>query len=289
MLNGELDVKTVAFYVKRMADFSDDGKTLWGAYGYRWLKHFGYSVGHDTNQIKKIINILKNDPDDRRCVLQMWDPLQDLAKEGRDIPCNTNIYFKIRNNKLYMTVCCRSNDIIWGTYGANAVHMSMLHEFMASSIGVELGEYHQISDSFHAYEKVYKPLQEKLGPLDYYSFKYPIQGFSNVYELNDVNPYPMMSIPYEKWIIELDNFMYDLKRWKHKARKLEGDHCKDAFFNEVAYPIARSFAFYKDAAMEYALKTTESIKAEDWKLACKQWLERRLETKESNKDIEAVL
>ena len=38
-----------------------------------------------------------------------------------------------------------------------------------------------------------------------------------------------------------------------------------------------------------AIKTTEQIKAEDWSLACKQWLERRLETEESNKDIEAVL
>ena len=289
MLNGQNDVETVAFYVKRMAEFSDDGETLWGAYGYRWLNHFGYSVGHDRNQIKKIINILRENPDDRRCVLQMWDALQDLDKEGNDIPCNTNIYFKIRDNKLQMTVCCRSNDMIWGAYGANAVHMSMLHEVMASAVGVELGEYHQISDSFHAYEKVYKPLQEEIGLLDYYAIQYPLTGISNAYELNDVNPYPIVSTPYEEWVLDLDTFMYDLKRWKHKARKLEGGHCKDAFFNEVAYPIARSYAFYKDTAIDMAIKTTEQIKAEDWSLACKQWLERRTVKEESHEDIEAVL
>jgi len=38
-----------------------------------------------------------------------------------------------------------------------------------------------------------------------------------------------------------------------------------------------------------AIKTTEQIKAEDWALACRQWLERRLEKEESHKDIEAVL
>lgn len=287
MLNGENDVETVAFYVKRMADFSDDGIYLNGAYGYRWKSYFAH---HD--QLKTIIERLEDNPDDRRCVLTMWDPIQDLfirGEESKDIPCNTHIYFKIRNDKLQMTVSCRSNDIIWGAYGANAVHMSILHEFMASSIGVKMGKYHQISDSFHAYEKVYKPLQEKIGFLDYYAMKYPIRGYSNEYELDDINPYPIMSTNNETWLRELNDFMYDLKRWKHKARKLEAVCPKDPFFPEVAYPIARSYAFYKDAAIEMALKTTEKIKAEDWRLACKQWLERRLKTKESNKEIEAIL
>ena len=64
---------------------------------------------------------------------------------------NTNIYFKIRENKLKMTVCCRSNDMLWGAYGVNVVHMSVLQEYMATMIGVEMGEYRQISDSFHIY------------------------------------------------------------------------------------------------------------------------------------------
>ena len=33
--------------------------------------------------------------------------------------------------KLCMTVCNRSNDMLWGAYGANVVHMSMLQEFVA--------------------------------------------------------------------------------------------------------------------------------------------------------------
>ena len=50
-----------------------------------------------------------------------------------------------------MTVSNRSNDIIWGTFGANAVHMSMLHEYVASALMLHVGKYTQISDSFHAY------------------------------------------------------------------------------------------------------------------------------------------
>ena len=46
---------------------------------------------------------------------------------------------KIKNGRLQMTVHCRSNDIIWGTYGANAVHFSILQEYVAARIGVDLG------------------------------------------------------------------------------------------------------------------------------------------------------
>ena len=282
MLNGDRDVETVAFYVKRMADFSDDGKTLNGAYGHRWRQKY-------YDQIPEIIKILQEDSNSRRCVLQMWDPFDLLNRQSRDVPCNTNIYFKIRQHKLQMTVCCRSNDMIWGAYGANAVHMSMLHEFMAGAIGVEVGEYHQISDSFHAYEEVYKSLYESIGRPDYYSSRYPLTGMANIYESSTVEPYSMISVDYNAWLSDLTMFMYDLERYKHKAYKLEEKPYTDPFFREVAVPIAKSYALYKDAAIDMALKTTEQIKAKDWALACKQWLERRLEKKESNKDIEAVL
>ena len=50
--------------------------------------------------------MLKHNPYERRAVLQMWDPKDDLARacnqeiERKDVPCNTNIYFKIRDGKL---------------------------------------------------------------------------------------------------------------------------------------------------------------------------------------------
>jgi|TARA_R110000851_G_scaffold321714_2_gene487284 thymidylate synthase len=284
MLSGAKDVETVAFYVKRMETFSDDGETLWGAYGHRWRSYF------HKDQIKMIIEALQRNPDDRRCVLQMWDANKDLGKAGLDVPCNTNIYFKIRDNKLFMTVCCRSNDIIWGAYGANAVHMSMLQEFIAGAVGVELGEYSQISDSYHAYQEVYENLREQMPNQDYYAYKYPLLGYNNEYELDHINSYPIISVDYNTWLNELDMFMYELKRYKHKAYKLEA-HAgfQEPFFREVAIPIARSYALYKDGNIDLAIKETQTIKATDWSLACDLWLHRRKETKESHKDIEAVL
>ena len=85
----------------------------------------------------------------------MWSPVEG---EGRK-PCNTQIYFWSRNGKLNMTVANRSNDMIWGAYGANAVHMSFLQEYVASMCGVKCGIYTQFTHNLHAYLDTLKTLK----------------------------------------------------------------------------------------------------------------------------------
>ena len=98
---------------------------------------------------------------DRRAVLEMWDAEGELrmANSCKDHPCNTHIYFNVRDNILDMTVCNRSNDMIWGALGANAVHMSILQEYIASHIGARVGIYTQFSNNLHAYTEVLKTLE----------------------------------------------------------------------------------------------------------------------------------
>ncbi len=194
MLAGQNDLAYVEQYNKRMREYSDDGVTLHGAYGYRWREHFG------GDQIGLIVERLKADPTDRRSVLQMWDPTVDLNRDGVDVPCNTVIYFKIRNDRLDMTVSNRSNDAIWGTFGANAVHMSFLLEYVAKCIGVEVGTYRQVSDSFHAYLDVYDKMYDSLfddGAFDFYVRKHEV----NPYENKAIYPYPLMLIEPDDWMI----------------------------------------------------------------------------------------
>jgi thymidylate synthase len=165
MLQGRDDVGPLLRYAKRMMDFSDDSYTLHGAYGHRWRQHFYKEkdpyIWHDPiDQIVVIADRLRNDPDDRRCVLQMWDATVDLDRKGRDVPCNTMATFQIsRRGCLDLDVFCRSNDIIWGAYGANAVHFSLLLEYVAAKVGVPMGVYRQHSINYHAYEKVFEPLK----------------------------------------------------------------------------------------------------------------------------------
>ena len=131
------------------SEFSDDGETLHDAYGYRWRRAF------NQDQLEKIALRLKRNSDDRRCVLQMWDVYQDLDREGKAIPCNLSATFQIdREGRLDMNIFNRSNDIIWGAYGANAVHFSMLMEYMAHWIGVPMGYMRQFSMNWHAYTAI---------------------------------------------------------------------------------------------------------------------------------------
>lgn len=147
MLAGRADVAFLLPFNGRFSEYAEADGVQHGAYGRRWRSWFG----HD--QILQIVDRLKHNPEDRRCVLEMWDA-NDNATFKRDVPCNTHAYFDCRGGKLNMTVCNRSNDAVWGAYGANAVHFSILQEVMAHEIGVPVGVYTQFSNNFHAYTEV---------------------------------------------------------------------------------------------------------------------------------------
>ena len=148
MMAGSNDVEWIAQYNKQMMSYAEDDGKMHAAYGHRWAKAFG------IDQVPMIIRRLRADNFDRRCVLGIWSPQFDLDIDTKDIPCNTHIYFRVVGGKLNMLVCNRSNDVVWGMTGANAVHMTMLHELIATAAEIELGEYHVLSNNAHVYCKL---------------------------------------------------------------------------------------------------------------------------------------
>lgn len=184
MLAGREDLAPLTYFVPRMADFSDDGKTLNGAYGFRW-RHNPMPAGY-IDQLETLVNHLKKTPNSRRAILQMWNVEDDLSKidTSKDVCCNLSVQFEIETiaddhgvcRRLNMTVFNRSNDMILGMFGANVVHFSVLHEYMASKLGVSVGVYNQVSSNLHVYtsEKKYQP--EKYFGTIYDTIKYPELG-----------------------------------------------------------------------------------------------------------------
>ena len=264
MLDGRNDLEFVEYYAKNMENYSDDGKILWGAYGWRWRYYFGF------DQLKVIIERLKKDGEDRRSVLQMWDAYNDLGRDGKDVPCNTYIYFKEDTTGcLQMTVSNRSNDIIWGAYGANAVHMSMLHEYMAANIGIPVGRYYQVSDNFHAYEDLFKKLLDQLisrDALDFYTQRTAMKN--NPYVTGEVSPYSLINVSPELWDIDLVNFLDRVP--------FEDVKFNDRFFTEVAVPMQDAFWLHRLGKTEEAIIEIQSCAATDWRRACFEWLDRRV-------------
>lgn len=139
ILAGRDDIAPLLPYNKNIASFSDDGIRNYGAYGAR--------IG---DQIQQVFDRLERDPNDRRCVISIWNPA-DLTATTKDPPCNDMLLFKQREGKLNMTVVNRSNDLHWGLYGVNIPTFGILLDYMAAYLGVSMGHQIHYSDSLHVY------------------------------------------------------------------------------------------------------------------------------------------
>lgn len=151
VLSGRNDIAFIQPYLKRAADFSDDGKTWRAGYGPR-LRAFG----HDgVDQLAQVVRVLKRSSGSRQAVMSIWDPEVDYD-QSKDIPCNNWLHFLVRDGKLNLHVVIRSNDLIWGWSGINAFEWSALLEIVASLVGVQMGTLEFSISSLHVYERHFK-------------------------------------------------------------------------------------------------------------------------------------
>jgi len=143
MVAGRDDAAWLARYNARIGQFAEDDGRFHGAYGKRWRSWFG------IDQIEIASRMLRDDPVTRRVMLQMWSSLADLGATKRDLPCNSMIHLQ-RNpadERLDMTVFCRSNDVLWGCYGSDSFNLSFVQEYVAARAGIPAGRYWQVSDN----------------------------------------------------------------------------------------------------------------------------------------------
>lgn len=270
MLAGRDDVGFLTPFVRRMREYSDDGRTLHGAYGKRWR---GWFAGGNRDQIRVVAEMLRTDPTTRRAVLTMWDPTADLNRDGRDVPCNTHCYFRCRHDGrgwvLDLTVCCRSNDAVWGAHGANAVHFSVLQEVVAAWTGYPVGTMYQVSNDYHAYLSV-------LGPLAAAVMDEPAEGGENLgtrtllmnpYDLHEVRPFPVAArgVSPDSWLQDLDAFLSREGVMGYENR----------FFSAVAEPVMQAHEAHREGCHEQAMEAISGCRASDWRWACEDWLRRR--------------
>jgi len=252
MIGGRNDLDWPLRFNKNFAGFSDDGVTLHGAYGHRWRTHFG------IDQLMVLAEELTRNPNSRRAVLGMWDVTQDLGRDGKDVPCNTHVYFDARNHRLNMTVCCRSNDILWGAYGANAVHFSILQEFLAAWVGIPVGVYRQMSNNLHLYTHVLSESKIQDMVLD--------ASQNDLYELGEVKTSPLVRVAIHHWLQDLEAFL-------DNPLNVEYEYI-DPFFKNTAVPMYMAWHHRKTLKSSGAAWAA-SIEAEDWREACTAWITRK--------------
>lgn len=260
MLAGRNDVAPLAKINPRMMEYSDNRLTLVSAYGYRW----------DTMLLESAKR-LRADNDSRRTYIPIFWP-QDSSETGKDVPCNTGIAFYIRNGQLDMTVFNRSNDMVWGAYGANYVHFGFLQEYMAALVGAHVGHYSQISSCFHVYPEfdVSKRLMRRVPttPEDYYMTR-KLDRLLPVLEVTSAVQMEAMHYGFQSQV----NGMFDYimsDRWEKHGQEPYLDH---PFLREVAWPMYKGWSSWKNGKyINEATAYFNRIASDDWRFACKQWL-----------------
>jgi len=257
MLAGRQDLAFVQNFVARMSQYSDDQKTLHGAYGYRWRSLFG------MDQLKWVIEELRDNPASRRAVLTMWSPADDIPKVqagGKDVPCNTQVYFSVSGGFLDMTVTCRSNDIIWGAYGANYVHFSFLMEYIADMIGATVGKFYQLSNNYHLYLE-----------------HYPYSKLMKIQMDLRTGPSVYPAVTRRRLVENKTSFDEEIRSFCTEIEKEKFSPKNNWFVFQVLEPMFQVWKEYQKGLCREALKLCDNIVADDWKQACREWLIRRME------------
>jgi hypothetical protein len=240
MLSGGNKVDWIQTFNTRMVEFSNYGK-INGAYGHRWM--------YPINQIVEASKKLQRDPYTRQAVIAMWDPAKDNEVAMKDYPCNTHIYFRLVQNKLDMTVCNRSNDLIWGMLGANVVHMTYLQELMCCMVNRPMGRYQVFTNNLHIYERHWDLLDTAS----------QVETTDDDYDCGPV-------------ILDDDEGYQTLVN--DCIRLMDGEStfvC--SWIKYVAFPIYRAYVD-KERRFEWIQK----IQAPDWRIACRDWSSRKLES-----------
>lgn len=131
------DVGILTRYNSQMARFSDDGKTLAGAYGPRLRPQWAH-----------VLSTLNRDPDSRQAVATIWTPSPSASK---DIPCTISLQFMIRGGRLHTFASMRSSDA-WLGLPYDVFTFSQLGNMLAGELRVEPGPLHLHLASSHLYE-----------------------------------------------------------------------------------------------------------------------------------------
>lgn len=247
MLAGRDDSEYVSIFNKRMKEYAEDDGRIHGAYGMRWRHAYGF------DQLDALINELRKNPTSRRAVLAMWYAYADLGQNYKDLPCNTHAYFRINDDVLDMTVCNRSNDLLWGAFGANAVHFSILQEFLANALGIPVGRYHQFTNNLHAYLNV-----EMMA-----SFLETPPACVDLYSTADIRPYPIITTS------NYAGFLEELPRLFNRDYMT----LNQPFLIDVAMPMQEYYFSRREGKPDEEL--LHGMVDCDWKWAALDWVSRR--------------
>lgn len=130
-------------------------KEVWTEYLHEGKMAYTYNeLIWNNDQVTKIINRLKEDPDSRQLWISLWNPDKDPDFLGgiSRVPCSLGYGLQVRDGKLNLHYVMRSCD--FATHFRNDVYLAIKFlEWVAEKTGYPVGSFTHTIFSLHVYNK----------------------------------------------------------------------------------------------------------------------------------------
>ena len=194
-LQGDTNVKYLQDHgVRIWNEWADENGELGPIYGHQWRSWPGHN-GEPIDQIKKVVEQIKNTPDSRRMIVSAWNvaDIDDMKLP----PCHCFFQFYVADGKLSLQLYQRSADTFLGV-PFNIASYALLLLMVAQVTGLEPGDFNHTIGDTHLYlnhieqarlqlTRTPRPLpQMKLNPdvKDLFSFRF------EDFQLEGYDPWP---------------------------------------------------------------------------------------------------
>ena len=146
-------------------EWADENGNLGPVYGYQW-RSWPAPNGESIDQISKLIEMIRKNPDSRRLLVSAWNPA--LVDQMALPPCHTMFQFYVADGRLSCQLYQRSADIFLGV-PFNIASYALLTHMIAQVCDLDVGDFvHSFGDA-HIYSNHFEQVREQLsrtpGPL----------------------------------------------------------------------------------------------------------------------------
>jgi len=145
-------------------------------YGYQW-RSWPTTNGEQIDQIDKVIDQIKHNPDSRRIIVSAWNvadlpdetisPQENVANKKMALaPCHALFQFFVSGGKLSCQLYQRSCDTFLGL-GFNIASYSLLTSMIAQQCDLKIGEFIWTGGDVHLYLNHLEQAQQQLSRKPY--------------------------------------------------------------------------------------------------------------------------
>jgi thymidylate synthase len=128
-------------------EWADENGNLGHIYGYQW-RSWPTPDGKHIDQITKVVDSIKNNPDSRRHIVSAWN-VGELDKMNLP-PCHILVQFYVADGKLSCQLYQRSADVFLGV-PFNIASYALLTLMMAQVTGLQPGDFVHTFGDVHIY------------------------------------------------------------------------------------------------------------------------------------------